>query len=116
MNKKGFITATAAALLTLGSSAGSAAPLTWTLQNTTFTDGGNALGSFVYDATTNVYSGINISVSAHGSFPASVFQFPNFNFGGLLQSPNALGAFDSNAADLTGANVFFMSFASPLTG
>lgn len=116
MKKRWVMAVCGACLVALASSPARATPLTWTLQNTTFTDGGTASGSFVYDATTNAYSGINISVSAHGTYPASVFQFPDLNFSGLLMSSTALGAFDSNAADLTGADVLGLSFTNPLTG
>jgi hypothetical protein len=33
-----------------------ATPLQWTLDNFTFSDGGTAMGSFIYDADTNTYS------------------------------------------------------------
>ena len=38
----------------------SAAPVTWYLNNVTFSDGGRAVGSFVYDATTGTLSAVNI--------------------------------------------------------
>ncbi len=36
-------------------------PLTWTLNDIVFEDGGTATGSFVYDADANSYSSINIT-------------------------------------------------------
>lgn len=40
-----------------------AVPVTWTLQGVTFNDGGTATGSFVYDADTDIFSGIDITTS-----------------------------------------------------
>jgi hypothetical protein len=48
-----------------------AAPVTWQLTNFTFTDGGTANGSFVYDAAINLFSDISITTSANGVFGAS---------------------------------------------
>jgi len=41
-----------------------AIPVTWTLNDAAFDDGGIASGSFTYDADANIYSDINISVTA----------------------------------------------------
>ncbi len=49
----------------------SAVTLTWTLKNVIFDDGGQAVGSFNYDANTNTLSNWNISVSGgnESTFP-----------------------------------------------
>ena len=62
------------ALLTAGISL--AAPLTWTLQNVTFTDGGAATGSFVFDSSSNTVISYSISVAGGNTanFPAFVYQ------------------------------------------
>lgn len=44
--------------------AASADTVTWNLVGVTFNDGGTASGSFVYDATTNSFSSINIVTTA----------------------------------------------------
>ncbi|MEP7354005.1 MAG: hypothetical protein ABI824_12310, partial [Acidobacteriota bacterium] len=72
MNKL-WLGAAALVMMTLGSPTVGAAPITWYLQGVTFADGGTASGSFVYDATTNVYSGVNVSVTATSSYPATIF-------------------------------------------
>lgn len=48
-----------------------AAPVTWQLSNLTFTDGGTATGSFVYDAAFNSFSNIAITTSTNGAFGAN---------------------------------------------
>jgi hypothetical protein len=40
-----------------------AAPKIWTITNGTFDDGGTFSGSFVYDASTNTYSSINVQTT-----------------------------------------------------
>lgn len=86
-----------------------AVPVTWTLTGVTFSDGGTAAGSFVYDADTNTFSSINISVTG-GSLPAvtyvtthplAVANFPSF-------LPTASG-------NLTGVRVIVLSVGSALT-
>jgi hypothetical protein len=56
----------AALLLTALATASSAeaSPILWTLNQVTFDDGGTASGSFVFDAETSVYSGIDITTTA----------------------------------------------------
>lgn len=49
-----------------------AVPVTWTLQDVTFTDGGTATGSFVYDADTNIFSGLDITTSFYAAFGSAV--------------------------------------------
>ena len=48
-------------VLTLIASSIHAAPITWTLENVTFADGGTATGSFAFDSVTDTYSGISIT-------------------------------------------------------
>jgi hypothetical protein len=40
-----------------------AIPITWSLSNVTFDDGGIADGSFIFDADTNMFSSINVQTS-----------------------------------------------------
>jgi hypothetical protein len=92
-------------------------PITWQLVNVTGIDGATFTGSFVYDADTNKYSSINITATV-GPVPGSDFA-PATTF--LFQdpccssTPSALLAIDSNAADLTNANVLDLEFVSALT-
>lgn len=45
-----------------------AAPVQWTLSGVRFADGGTAGGSFVYDASTNTFSSINVATTSTGTF------------------------------------------------
>jgi hypothetical protein len=65
-------------LLVAGSA--QATPVTWTLNDAAFGDGSSLTGSFVYDAATNTYSGVNI-VSSWWDYGASgvVNSFANAN-------------------------------------
>ena len=50
-----------------------AIPLTWTLHNVTFNDGGTASGTYVYDADTNTVSNINIVTTAGSAMPGATY-------------------------------------------
>ncbi len=52
-----------------------AVSLQWSFQNAVFEDGGTLTGSFNYDADTNTYSNINISVSGSVNTPEGLFHF-----------------------------------------
>jgi hypothetical protein len=76
-------------LLTFSLSA-AAVPLTWTFQNAIFTEGGVAVGSFVYDAGTDIFSDMNVTTSG-----GDTFAFPGINY--------AVGSGGSNT--ITGTTV-----------
>lgn len=69
-----------------------AIPLTWTLQNATFTDGTSLEGSFIYDASTALLSSWNVSVAdsptallaAYSYIPANSTSFVQDNFTSFL--------------------------------
>ncbi|HEY3348398.1 MAG TPA: hypothetical protein VGM13_01315 [Thermoanaerobaculia bacterium] len=101
------------ALFVLGlTSAASANPVIWTLNGVTFTDGGTASGSFVYNADTNTYSSVNITTTAGSVIVTGatlLYVVPAFSSsGGVLTAA-------SNAADLTGARAFALNFGTALT-
>ena len=52
-----------------------AVPLTWTLQNATFTDGTSLQGSFVYDASTAILSSWNVSVANSPTLSMSAYSY-----------------------------------------
>ncbi|MCP9222831.1 PEPxxWA-CTERM sorting domain-containing protein [Erythrobacter sp. LQ02-29] len=62
MNKKSLFAATAAALL--GTTSAHAAPIVWTLQGVTFTDGGTASGTFSTDSETGSLLSFDITTTA----------------------------------------------------
>lgn len=53
-----------------------AGPVTWSLSNALFNDGGTAVGSFVFDASTNTVLSYSIATSGGdtNAFPAFLFQ------------------------------------------
>src|SRR4051812_48360194 len=88
--------------LAASSSILAAAPVTWYLNNVTFTDGGRAFGNFTYDSATGALTAVNIqttpapstanAASAVGGgsytrgFPGPVFPLPSavvFQSGGI---------------------------------
>jgi hypothetical protein len=71
-------------------------PVTWTLSGATFSDGGTATGSFVYDADTDTLS--NWSVSVAGGNTAT---FPPLTY----DTTTASGSISGQGATLTGVNL-----------
>lgn len=84
-------------------------PVTWTLAGVSWTDGTTATGSFVYDADTDTFSGLNMTTSGGSIVPATNSWV--FNVAGLPSSEsNASGivgfqAVDPASADETGASL-----------
>jgi hypothetical protein len=99
-------------LLAFGSA--TAAPLTWTLNSVTTSDGASWTGTFDYDAATNTYSAINIVTTVSG-FPNPINTVSNDSFLTIgcpdPATPNGV-TFGFNAAGVT---IFCMDFASALT-
>lgn len=88
--------------------------ITWTLEGVTFTDGGTASGSFVFDANLDAYSSINIVTTNGSVFTGSDYTFPdpaNAPFTG----PSELFMVTSNAANLTGTPFLDFIWTSNLT-
>ncbi|MBD2208476.1 hypothetical protein H6G27_01150 [Nostoc linckia FACHB-104] len=54
--------------------------LTWTLNNVTFADGATATGTFDYDAVSNTYSNLNITLSSGTIYSSSSFNTSHINF------------------------------------
>jgi hypothetical protein len=87
----------------------SAAPVTWTLAGVTFADGGVAGGSFVYDATTNAFSSINITTSG-GAITGATYTVAAPISGTIFALYVTLPS-----GNLTGTPALFLVFSSPLT-
>ena len=85
-----------------------AAPLTWTLQDVVFDDGGTASGSFVFDADTGTYESIAITTTPSvgaGLFPTESFYTDVSNFlGEPIPGSNFLWRADNLGGDLTGVS------------
>lgn len=87
------------------------AATTWTLQGVTFSDGGTASGSFVYDAATNTYSNINVTTTAG----TVVLTGANYQFAVAASSASGVGLV-TTAGNLTGTRGLALLFTSLLTG
>jgi hypothetical protein len=87
----------------------SADGITWNLNGVTFDDGGTASGSFVYDATTNAYSSIDIITTTGTAFGGAIYTGLSSAFGsgptGMLLGPSG---------DLTNTPLLFLLYG-PLT-
>lgn len=98
--------------------AAQAVPIQWTLNGVTFTDGGTASGTFVYDAATNTYSNINITTTAGSTVTTgATFQFVCTSpCTGVSASPTqVLFLSAAPSGDLTGARGLALWFVAPLT-
>ncbi len=64
----------------------SADGVTWDLTGVTLSDGGTASGSFVFDATTDTLSNVDITTSTGGTFTGATYLAanPGFGFGSYL--------------------------------
>jgi IPTL-CTERM motif len=95
-----------------------AVPLLWTLNGVTLSDGGTASGSFVYDATANTNSAVNIKTTSGSSVTGSTYTFVCSSpcDGGLAFSPTYLVALTvSGSGNLTGLPVLELRFNTSLT-
>lgn len=85
-----------------------AIPLTWYV-NGTFADGGVINGSFTYDADTNTYSAVSVSVTG-GSLSNAIYVTPNTPFVGPVQ----LSAVTASGTG-SGERLANFIFSAPLT-
>ena len=102
-------------LLGLGvfSVSASAIPVRWTLTGVTFSDGGTASGSFIYDADTNTYSNISITTTAG----TVLLTGATYGFIAPVVPPSSLGFLTTqqNGGDLTGTRGMAPFFGTALT-
>src|SRR5258706_7531917 len=77
---RSLITALVLFVLFCVPSIASADGIAWDLSGVTFDDGGTASGSFVYDATANTYSSIDIITTLGTAFGRATYTSPS---GGL---------------------------------
>ena len=97
----------AALLLT---SVASAAPVTWIL-TATFNDGGTASGSLVFDASTGVFSSVNITTTTGSTRVGATYTRAHVTFAG----PDFVLLLSSASGNLTGTPVFAANLVSPMT-
>jgi hypothetical protein len=91
----------------------SADGVTWTLSGVTFTDGGTASGSFVYDADTNTVSDININTTEGAAFGGATYTGVDPGFGPF--SDQLVIVTDPSLPDFTGTPVLDLLFTGDLT-
>lgn len=92
------------------SSVGLASPVQWTLADVLFEDAGTAAGSFIYDADTDTYAAISITITDGAQQPLATFN-------GLLLGGSSDAAFvpDASVPDLTGVALLQLIFQAPLS-
>ena len=82
----------------------SAAPLHWQLNGVTFSDGGRVFGGFDFDASTGVYSNINITTTPgsvlQGSYYSSAASFANSTSNALFTGVSTVPVFSTSTLSL----------------
>jgi hypothetical protein len=96
----------------LGFGSVQAFPVTWTLEDVVFDDGGIAFGSFDYDTDTNAYSAINITTTAGSTLSGTQYGFINPD-NPFITSDNP--QFVDATGDLTGAQTLPLYLQEGLT-
>ena len=94
-------------------SAAFAAPVNWTLNSVTFSDGGTASGSFTFDAATTTYSNVNVTTTVGTVRGAATYTQIGGVYGGT--AANQVGFLTASGAGIGMPNLDF-KFASALTG
>src|SRR5262245_48383690 len=85
-------------------------PIVWTLQGVTFDTGATATGSFTYDAATNNYQNVSISVTGSGFLTAKTYPaISDFIFGATANNLSFIQPL------LRGQRTLSLTFLSPLT-
>lgn len=89
-----------------------ASPVQWTLQNVTFSDGGTASGSFVFDADTNIYSAISVTTTAGSVLEGRSFAALITDVG---TTASQVGIAPVPSATVAGLPVLLLKFSTALT-
>ena len=92
----------------------SASPIQWNLSSVTLGDGSSVVGSFIYDADTNAWSGLSLTTSGGSILPATnAWEFNTLYSGGLRNEGTRSGfiAVYPMALDLTGAKAMALMSA-----
>lgn len=85
-----------------------AVPLVWSLVDAEFDDGGLASGSFVYDASTNTFSAVNITTTAGSTLGGATYTT-------LLFGDQTGAGLVTGGGDLTGTPLLGLVFQPVLT-
>ena len=94
------------------STAASAEPVRWYLQGVTFSDGGRAVGSFVFDSDTGTYTEIDIATTIGTELPGADYGDPNPD--SPSDSTGLLSVADDTANPLTGQPLLALGFTQAL--
>jgi hypothetical protein len=89
-------------LLMLCMGGANAFPVTWTLSGVTFSDGGTASGSFIYDADNNTFSTWSVSVAGGDTqaFPPVAYDNSSSSASYFTNAPTLIGAlFELNSSN-----------------
>jgi hypothetical protein len=93
-----------------------ATPVTWTLENVTFDDGGTAFGSYTYDAAANTFSSISITTTGTGGIFSGTFYEDACNVSSCHPDLQGLQVvFERLFAADDIENLFALRFEGPMT-
>ena len=98
--------------LSVDTASAAGTPLIWYLDDVTFSNGASANGSFTFDADTNTYSDINITVINSPSRGTTTYGVPNPSSSG---NSTTMIAVEEVLADMVGVEELALGFASSLT-
>ena len=101
--------AAVAVILTCFSVCVQAMPVQWTLDDVNFDDFGTAIGSFVYDADTDVMSDASVVTTPGSSFDGAVYT--EIRGGGTSPIDNIFLFLRSGTGDLRGQSILQLMFA-----
>jgi hypothetical protein len=87
--------------------------VTWDLSGVTFSDGGTASGSFVYDAVTNTVSDVDITTTAGTAFGGATYTSVDPGYGPF--SDQIVVVTDPSLLDFTSPPVLDLPFTGDLT-
>ena len=111
---RGLAAAAAIIGLWLTSDDALATSVKWTLVNVTFTDGGTASGSFLYDADTNVFSAVDITTISGTVVTGHTYAFTCSC--GPGEGPTVLFALtQAGNTNLSNVPFLWLPFATPMT-
>jgi hypothetical protein len=97
------------ALVLMASTVGAAAPVLWTFSGVTFSDGGTATGSFIYNADTNTYSSVHV-ITSGGTNPGATYITATSG-----ATADLIALVTATAGDLTGTPLVIFVANAPLS-
>lgn len=83
----------------------------WTVENFTLDDGGEVTGSYIYDASTDIFSDILLSTSAGSVMTTGA----NFTFSGAFGAEDTVDLYETLPSDLTGIRSLYFQLNDSMT-